>query len=118
MGQIGENSVSVPLFFNTNSTWNDPGSNLRLRGEKPVTNHLSYGTAIANVVYSRQSRDHNFSEVYAYWKILVSNIRLNLKFKTFSNEVFKYRLQAVGLMKWFLIRVPTIQGGMSGHTRI
>jgi hypothetical protein len=105
-------------FFTTNSTWDDPGSNPRLRGEKPATNHLSYGTVIANVACSWQSRGYNFNEVYAHWKILVSNICLNLKLKTFSTAVFKYRLQAVGLMKWFLILMPTIQGGMSDHTRI
>jgi hypothetical protein len=29
----------------TNSTWTDPGMNLGLCGERPVTKHLSHGTA-------------------------------------------------------------------------
>jgi hypothetical protein len=31
----------------TNLTWTDPGSNPGLRGERPVTNRLSHGTALA-----------------------------------------------------------------------
>jgi hypothetical protein len=30
----------------TNPTWIDPGSNPGLRGERPVTNDLSHGTAV------------------------------------------------------------------------
>jgi hypothetical protein len=29
----------------TNLTWNVPGSNLDIRGERPATNRLSHGTA-------------------------------------------------------------------------
>jgi hypothetical protein len=32
-------------FSTTNPTWTNPGSNPGLRGERPVTNRLSYGTA-------------------------------------------------------------------------
>jgi hypothetical protein len=30
----------------TNPTWNDPGVNPGLRGERPATNRLSHGTAL------------------------------------------------------------------------
>ena len=34
----------------TNQTWADPKSNPGLRGERPSTNHLSYGTALLNTL--------------------------------------------------------------------
>jgi hypothetical protein len=40
-----ENPVPVPLFFSTNPTWNDPGSNPGLRGGSPAANRLSHDTA-------------------------------------------------------------------------
>jgi hypothetical protein len=33
------------ILSTTNPTWTDPGSNPTLRGERPATNRLSYGTA-------------------------------------------------------------------------
>jgi len=38
-----ETCHSDPLSI-TNLTWNDLGSNMILRGERPVTDHLSHGT--------------------------------------------------------------------------
>jgi hypothetical protein len=41
----GETRTSATLST-ANPTWTDPGSKLCLRGEKPVTNRLSHGTAL------------------------------------------------------------------------
>ena len=41
----------------TNPTWTDPGLNPDLRGEMPVTNRLSHGTAYRHLGYWR-SRYH------------------------------------------------------------
>jgi hypothetical protein len=41
---LGENLPSATLFT-TNPTWIDPEANPGLRGERPVTNRLSHGTA-------------------------------------------------------------------------
>jgi hypothetical protein len=38
----------------TNLTWNDPGSNTSLRGDRPATNRLRHGTAML-VAYSTLS---------------------------------------------------------------
>jgi hypothetical protein len=40
-------STTLPT---TNPTWPDLGSNLGRRGEKPATNHLSYGAAITRTI--------------------------------------------------------------------
>jgi hypothetical protein len=42
---LGENLPSA-TFSTTNPTWIDPGANPGLRGERPVTNRLSHGTAL------------------------------------------------------------------------
>jgi hypothetical protein len=39
----------------TNPTWTDPGSNPGLRGERPATNRISHGTAIASNILSAGS---------------------------------------------------------------
>jgi hypothetical protein len=41
---LGENLPSATLSTK-NPTWSDPGANPGLRGEMPVTNNLSHGTA-------------------------------------------------------------------------
>jgi hypothetical protein len=43
----GETCPSATLFT-INPTWTDPGSNPGLRGERPATNRLSYGTAFSD----------------------------------------------------------------------
>jgi hypothetical protein len=40
---LGENLPSATL----STTWIDPGANPGLRGERPATNRLSHGTALA-----------------------------------------------------------------------
>jgi hypothetical protein len=49
---LGENPVPVST---TNPTWTDPGSNPGLRGERPATNRLSYGTAIFVITLRRRN---------------------------------------------------------------
>jgi hypothetical protein len=41
----GKSCPNVTLST-TNPTWNDPGSNPGLCGERPATNRLSHGTAL------------------------------------------------------------------------
>jgi hypothetical protein len=43
--ELGENLPSANLST-TNPTWIDPGANPGLRGERPATNRLKYGTAL------------------------------------------------------------------------
>jgi hypothetical protein len=38
-------TCSNATLSTTNPTWNDPGSNSGLRGERQVTNRLNHGTA-------------------------------------------------------------------------
>jgi hypothetical protein len=38
-------------LFTTNPTWIDPGGNLGLRGERPVTSHLSHDTALHRIIH-------------------------------------------------------------------
>jgi hypothetical protein len=39
-----EKTCPSTTLFSTNATWTDPGMNPGLRGERPATNRLSYGT--------------------------------------------------------------------------
>jgi hypothetical protein len=44
--ELGEKPIlNSATLFTTNPTWIDPGENPVLRGERPATNRLSYGTA-------------------------------------------------------------------------
>jgi hypothetical protein len=52
--ELGEKPVPVSLST-TNPTWNDPGANPRLRGERPATNDLSHETA--SDIFSRKYVD-------------------------------------------------------------
>jgi hypothetical protein len=48
--ELGEKTCPSAILCTTNTTWIDPGSNRRLRGERPATNHVSHGTtATSNV---------------------------------------------------------------------
>jgi hypothetical protein len=42
-----------------NPTWPDPGLNPGRRGEKPTTNHLSYGAAYGNI---------NTALIFLWWR--------------------------------------------------
>jgi hypothetical protein len=44
--ELWEPPVKVPLCTPPSPTWIDVSANLGLRGEKPVTNHVSHGTAL------------------------------------------------------------------------
>jgi hypothetical protein len=44
--ELGEEPVPSTTLSTTNPIWIDPGANPGLRGERPVTNDLSHGTAI------------------------------------------------------------------------
>jgi hypothetical protein len=39
----------IATLSTTNPTWTDPGANMRLRGERPVTNPLRHGMAYVEV---------------------------------------------------------------------
>jgi hypothetical protein len=43
--KLGIKDCPNVTFSTTNPTWIDPDANTGLRGERPVTNRLSYGTA-------------------------------------------------------------------------
>jgi hypothetical protein len=51
---LGENLPSA-TFSTTNPTWIDPGANPGLRGERPATNRLSYGTAESKLKIIKKS---------------------------------------------------------------
>jgi hypothetical protein len=57
----------------TNPTWNDPGSNPGLRGERPATKRLSHGTAMAPV-RSMSSGTWNLTLplLSSFWRYLLS----------------------------------------------
>jgi hypothetical protein len=51
--KYSEKTCLSATLSTTNPTWPDPGLNLGLRGGKPATNRLSYGTAwVLNIVFS------------------------------------------------------------------
>jgi hypothetical protein len=45
-----EKDLSQCHLSTTNPTWIDPGANLGVYGVRPVTNHLSHGTAFSGVL--------------------------------------------------------------------
>jgi hypothetical protein len=70
---LGENLPSATLST-TNPTWIDPGANPGLRGERPVTNGLSHGTALPCafvLLYSVMIRV--YGEDYNEWSSLACN---------------------------------------------
>jgi hypothetical protein len=63
-----EKSCPSATLSTINPTWNDPGSNPFLRGERPVTNRLSHGTAVCKTYYLLYRRNlgggANASEIF------------------------------------------------------
>jgi hypothetical protein len=57
--EFGEKPAPV-----TNPTWIDPGANPGLRGERPATNRLSYGTAF-KYDYCDQTKTNEMCEAYS-----------------------------------------------------
>jgi hypothetical protein len=43
---LGVKTCPSATLSTTNLTWTEPGSNPGFRGERPVTNRLSHGTAV------------------------------------------------------------------------
>jgi hypothetical protein len=99
--KYSEQTCPNATLSTTNATWPDPGSNLCHCGGKPVTNHLSYGTAPKQVLQhlliadswittiKRRRMTIDIDSLYTHWVLLKSSIHWDSTERTCPTRIWR-----------------------------